>query len=247
MKKLLKFQHWIIIISFSVRTRYSVWNFKVPFEIPHKIYYPYFERCISEVNIHKVLYLTHWGRDKMDIISQMAFWSEFSWMKGISAWIPIKISVKVVPKGPINNIPALVLIMAWHRPGNKPLSEPMMVRLLIYIYASFNLNELWAQRCFWNSTLDPEPQHLKEFTTAWLRHYWYIIYWFQVHLVRSQMGHCIVVNSKMVFKLRDQQYNLHYNLDHMIALVQERHNSSALAMELCLPCTTIDMVPPQQR
>ena len=41
--------------------------------------------------------------------------------------ISIKISLKFVPKGPINNIQALVQIMAWRRPGNKPLSEPMMV------------------------------------------------------------------------------------------------------------------------
>ena len=40
--------------------------------------------------------------------------------------IPIKISLKFVPKGPINNIPALGQIMAWHRTGDKPLSEPMM-------------------------------------------------------------------------------------------------------------------------
>ena len=42
--------------------------------------------------------------------------------------ISIKISVKFVPKGLIKNIPALVLIMAWRQPGDKPLSEPMMVR-----------------------------------------------------------------------------------------------------------------------
>ena len=42
-------------------------------------------------------------------------------------WNSIKISLKFVPKGPINNIPALVQIMAWRRPGDKPLSEPMMV------------------------------------------------------------------------------------------------------------------------
>ena len=34
--------------------------------------------------------------------------------------IAIKISLKFVPKGPINNIPALVQIMAWRRPGDKP-------------------------------------------------------------------------------------------------------------------------------
>ena len=31
------------------------------------------------------------------------------------------------PEGPINNIAALVQIMTWHRLGDKPLYEPMMV------------------------------------------------------------------------------------------------------------------------
>ena len=44
-------------------------------------------------------------------------------------WIFIKFSLKFVPKDPINNIPTLVQIMAWRRPGDKPLSEPMMVSL----------------------------------------------------------------------------------------------------------------------
>ena len=43
--------------------------------------------------------------------------------------ISINISLKFIPKGPIDNIPALVEIMAWRRLGDKPLSEPMMVRL----------------------------------------------------------------------------------------------------------------------
>ena len=42
-------------------------------------------------------------------------------------------SLKFVPKGLINNIPALVLIMAWRRPGDKPLSEPMLVRSVTHI------------------------------------------------------------------------------------------------------------------
>ena len=46
-----------------------------------------------------------------------------------NVWISINISLKFVPKGPINNIPTLVQIMAWRRPGDKPLSEPMMVSL----------------------------------------------------------------------------------------------------------------------
>ena len=36
---------------------------------------------------------------------------------------------KFVPNGPVNNIAALVQIMIWRRPGDKPLSEPMMVSL----------------------------------------------------------------------------------------------------------------------
>ena len=50
-----------------------------------------------------------------------------------NVWISIKLSLKFVPKGPIDNIPALVQIMAWRRPGDKPLSEPMMLSLLTHI------------------------------------------------------------------------------------------------------------------
>ena len=45
-----------------------------------------------------------------------------------NVWISIKISRKFVPKGPINNIPALVQMMAWRRPGDKPLPEPMVLQ-----------------------------------------------------------------------------------------------------------------------
>ena len=43
------------------------------------------------------------------------------------------ISMKFVPKVLINNIPALVQIMACRHPGGKPLSEQMMVSLLTHI------------------------------------------------------------------------------------------------------------------
>ena len=62
--------------------------------------------------------------------------------------VSIKISLKFVPKGPINNIQALVQIMAWRRSGDKPLSEPMMVSLLTHICVTRpqwdkGLNRLW--------------------------------------------------------------------------------------------------------
>ena len=44
-----------------------------------------------------------------------------------NVWISIKITLKFVSRGPINNIPALFQIMAWHRPCDKPLPETMMV------------------------------------------------------------------------------------------------------------------------
>ena len=50
-----------------------------------------------------------------------------------NVWISLNISLKFVPKGPINNIQALVQKIAWRRPGDKPLFEPMMVSLLTHI------------------------------------------------------------------------------------------------------------------
>ena len=44
----------------------------------------------------------------------------------------IIISSKFVSRGPINNIPTLVQVMAQCQPGDKPLSEPMMVSLLAH-------------------------------------------------------------------------------------------------------------------
>ena len=41
--------------------------------------------------------------------------------------------MKFIPKGLIYNIPSLVLITVRHQPGNKPLSEPMMINLLTHI------------------------------------------------------------------------------------------------------------------
>ena len=48
-------------------------------------------------------------------------------------WIPLTISLTFVPKVRINNIPVLVQILAWCRPGGKPLSVPMMVNLLTHV------------------------------------------------------------------------------------------------------------------
>ena len=58
-----------------------------------------------------------------------------------NVWISISISLQFVPRGPINNIPALVQIMAWRRPGDKHYLDQWW---LVYrrIYASLGLNVL---------------------------------------------------------------------------------------------------------
>ena len=74
--------------------------------------------------------LTHWGRDKWPPFSRRLFKCIF--LKE-NVRILIKISLKFVPKSPIDNMPALFRIMAWRLPGDKPLSEAMMVSLLTQI------------------------------------------------------------------------------------------------------------------
>ena len=44
------------------------------------------------------------------------------------ARIIFRISLKFVPKGPIDNKSALVHVMAWRRTGDKALPEPMLIK-----------------------------------------------------------------------------------------------------------------------
>ena len=54
----------------------------------------------------------------MDNIFKLIFMNE-------NIWISIKIPLKFVAKGPIDNMLALVQVMAWCQTGDKPSSEPM--------------------------------------------------------------------------------------------------------------------------
>ena len=76
--------------------------------------------CLQNVAIS----LTHWGQDKMADIFQTTFSNAFLWM--------MLILIKFVPKCSINNIPAFVRVMAWHFPGDKPISKPMMLSSLTH-------------------------------------------------------------------------------------------------------------------
>ena len=41
----------------------------------------------------------------------------------------VKISLKLVPKGLVNNKPKLAQMMAWRQISNKPLSETMLIQI----------------------------------------------------------------------------------------------------------------------
>ena len=58
--------------------------------------------------------------------------------------ITIKISLWYISDGSVNNIPSLVQMVAWRRPSDKPLFEPMMIILLTHwrMYTSLGLNGL---------------------------------------------------------------------------------------------------------
>ena len=81
------------------------------------------------------------GRHFADDIFKCIFLNE-------NVWVPITFSLKFVPKGPINNISALVQIIAWRRPGDKPLSEPMMVSLTTHICVT---RPQWVKHCHQNA------------------------------------------------------------------------------------------------
>ena len=100
--------------------------------------------CLSACGIT----LTHWGRNQVDAIFADIF---ICILENENEWISPRISLTFVPKVRINNIPVLVQIMAWRRPGDKPLSEPMMVSLLTHISVT-------------------RTQWVKEYDTQWI---WY--------------------------------------------------------------------------
>ena len=90
-----------------------------------------------------------------------------------NVWISIKIPLTFVPNGPIDNIPALVQIMAWRRPGDKPLSEPMMVSLLTHICVT---RRQWVSRRLCQTDVEaPVKRHRYMIIGAPIARIWYRI------------------------------------------------------------------------
>ena len=104
--------------------------------------------------------------------------------------ISIKISLKFVPKGLINNIPALVLIMAWRQPGDKPLSEPMMVRSLMHICVT---RPQWVKLMMIRTCWCPGPLLL-----TWISNHTPSEIWDEIIYPSTYFNSCTVENGSII-------------------------------------------------
>ena len=75
--------------------------------------------CITQTQRVNILMPGQDGRHFPDGIFIYIFSNE-------NAWILVSISLRFVPKGPINNIPSSIQTMVWRRSGDTPLSGAKM-------------------------------------------------------------------------------------------------------------------------
>ena len=117
-------------------------------------------------------HLTHWGRDKMAVISQTIASSAFSWMKLFNFKWSL---MRYVLYGLIDNMTTLVQIIAWRRTGDKPLSEAMLVCFTdIYVtqpqWVNKNCSPYQSLQCVWKHTQEWKKIYsfvLKTVPTNW--------------------------------------------------------------------------------
>ena len=76
-----------------------------------------------------IFWLTHWGCHFAGDIFICIFLSD-------NLLISLNVSLRFVPEVRIYNIPSLIQIMAWRRPGDKLLSESMVASLLTHIWGT---------------------------------------------------------------------------------------------------------------
>ena len=124
--------------------------------------------------------------------------------------------LKIVPKGLINNIPALVQIMAWRRSGDKPLSEPMMVTLLTYICVT-------------------RPQWFNEWKHAWGDFSFNIVLWGLCWLIYTILGNGLGRRGATLL----YKQMLTYFTDVFVYLSQEDLTHWGQVMHICISKLTI--------
>ena len=97
---------------------------------------------------------------QLGTISQTTFSNAFSWMKMFELRLRFHWSLILMIQ-----LTALIQIMAWRRSGDKPLSEPMMVRLLTHICIA---RPQWV-KYFYNSNTFMLSIFYNRFT--WIQYY----------------------------------------------------------------------------
>ena len=120
-----------------------------------------------------------------------------------NVWISLKIPLKFAPRGQINNIPALIQIMAWRRPGDKPLSEPMLVFVLMHICVT---QPQWVNyipncsKCFLAEIICSAPNTSSMFC--------YVLVWFSINISQwNQIIHLTPFESIMTLLTMEYLHN----------------------------------------
>ena len=132
-------------MNFLVETPELFWCYSKPLNCPH----------------FNILRLRQNGRHFPDNIFKCILLNE-------NVWISLKISLNFVPNVQINNIQVLVKIMPWCRPGDKLLSESMMVSLLTHICVTrpqWRCFSTWSQGLFFLSMVEQRSQPMREDVT----------------------------------------------------------------------------------
>ena len=143
-----------VLRSFTVENLMTAWKYSVV----SVIYYNHLG-----VVVINTLRQRQNGRHFPDDMLKWIFLNE-------NVWNTIKISLKFAPTSPINNIPALVQIMAWRQPGAKPLFEPMMDSLLTHIWVT---RPQWVKPIFSVLLIYLFSKSIKILVTYWiLCSYW---------------------------------------------------------------------------
>ena len=128
--------YMILFINFSVILHwwYGIWwnHDKIVLLIETNMVIPSHSTSCYQMNFVaveglKLIYLDGMAANLADDIFKCSFMNE-------KFFISIRISLKFVPRGAIDNRSALVQVMAWHPKGDKSLPEPMLTKFTdIYV------------------------------------------------------------------------------------------------------------------
>ena len=140
------------------------------------------QRRVNIRTLYTIQVLTHWGRDKMT----SCHFADI--LKRIFIRLPIDISLNIVSYDLFDNRSALVQLMAWHRTGDKPLSEPRRA----YCTDAYLLTR---------------PQWVNEllFKTIWVTLHWRLAFlltfwWNPLSSINNTYSHNLLSYSAIIFK-----------------------------------------------